>query len=151
VENVITQGLSDWAVGRVTDELINGYPGTDYIEYAEFRVHVEYNTLDPSNEPSWETREARDYNRVVLVVYAQDEIGNWHIEPGMVDAEGNVKVWETIQGNSKYLTPPLEMDANAYFSEEEKIKRVVLNFVPLKPEQKTVPLDPTNAEFGLPR
>jgi hypothetical protein len=166
--NELALGFSDWIVERVYNEnpLDNAFlkPTRDIGGYSKSKVKVEYNVWVPDAE-----RQARDFDRVVLVVYHKDGNDHWHIsEPkggeNGADVNGNVngaKVM-SIQGNSKRLID-LEKLLNATvnfepnppkgetgYDPEKDIVETVSLVIPLKPGKLTVPLDPTKAHFRTP-
>ncbi len=166
----IACGLSDWTVEREYNEnpLDNAFlkPTKDVGGYAKTKVKVEYNVWDGSGE-----RIARDYDRVVLVIYHKDGNDHWHIsEPkggyNGADLNGNInesKV-ERIIGNSKdsqlgHLPKILDANVNyepnppkgeTGYDPEKDIVETVSLVIPLKPGKITVPLDPTKSHFRTP-
>ena len=164
----IARGLSDWTVEREYNEnpMDNAFlkPTTDIGGYAKTKVRVEYNVWDGSDE-----RTARDYDRVVLVIYHKDGNDHWHIsEPkggeNGADIYGNVNVAKvmSIQGNSKRLTdmekllnatvnyePNPQVGETGYDPEKDIVETVSL-VIPLKPGKMTVSPDPTKAHFRTP-
>jgi hypothetical protein len=169
----ITRGLSDWTVAKEYDDHSpdlmpdNAFvkPTKDIMGYAKSKVKVEYNVWDGSGG-----RTARDYDRVVLVIYHKDGNDHWHIsEPkggeNGADSNGNViaaKVKE-IEGNSKDLgdnplilnavvnfDPNPEKGTSGYDPEKDIVDIAFIN-IALEPEKMTVPLDPTKAHFRTPK
>ena len=152
VKDAILHGLSDWVVAELIQSQVAGHPDSNYVQYAEFEVEVQYNVFEENDS---EVREYRDYNCVVLVIYGQDENDQWHIA-GYADAEGDITYSVPIQGNSQNIADPLTPSANIYYPEETQIKRVEFAFMPWKrtPDGRhippKVPLEP-DPNFGLPQ
>lgn len=165
----LAKGFSDWTVERVFNEnpMDNAFikPTKDVGGYCKSKVKVEYNVWVPDAE-----RQARDFDRVVLVIYHKDGNEHWHIsEPkggeNGADVNGNVvgeKV-KSISGNSKFTqaSNPLILDATVNFDPnptkgeigyepEKDIVDTIFLVIPLIPGKITVPLDPTKAHFRTP-
>ncbi len=165
----LAKGFSDWTVERVYNEdpMDNAFikPTKDVGGFCKSKVKVEYNVWVPDAE-----RQARDFDRVVLVIYHKDSNDHWHIsEPkggeNGADINGNVvgtKV-KSISGNSKFTQAgnPLILDATVNFDPnptkgeigydpEKDIVDTISLVIPLKPGKMTVPLDPTKAHFRIP-
>jgi hypothetical protein len=113
-------------------------------------------------------RQARNYDRVVLVIYHKNGNGVWHIsktgENG-ADENGNViegKV-KGIKGNSIITQAgnPLILSANVHYEPtpgkneagydpEKYVDDTTFLIIPLNPGEMTVPLDPTKVQFRVP-
>lgn len=168
----LAKGFSDWIVSREYEDFdpdmlpdnIFVKPTKDIPGYCKSKVKVEYNVWAPDSE-----RQARDFDRVVLVIYHQDGNSHWHIsEPkggeNGADVFGNVNELKikNIQGNSKNFvdTPtilnaivnfdPNPLEGDIGYDPEKDIVKVVSLVIPLGPGKMTVPLDPTKAQFRTP-
>jgi hypothetical protein len=128
-------------------------------------LKVEYNVWMPDSE-----RQARDFDRVVLVIYHKDGNDHWHIsEPkggeNGADVNGNVITTKvvSISGNSinRPIDNPLILSANvnyeptpgkdeAGYDPDKYVDDTISLVIPLKPGKMTVPLDPTKAHFRTP-
>jgi hypothetical protein len=166
--NEIALGLSDWTVERVYNE----NPGDNLFipptkvnwGFCKSKVKVEYNVWVPDAD-----RQARNYDRVVLVIYHKNGNGVWHIsEPkngeNGADTNGNVnaaKVKE-IKGNSQRLSEaekilsanvnyePTPGKNEAGYDPEKYVDDTTFLVIPLNPGEMTVPLDPTKVQFRVP-
>jgi uncharacterized protein YkwD len=136
VEASIVQGLSDWVVGKVIDSNVIKYDDDYTIQYVEASVEIEYNVI------------GRDFDRVALVIYGQDGALNWHVCGGYASPAGNITYADEIRNNSADVEP-LRISTSHLFGANEAIWRVIIELVPLKPGQTTVPLEP-NGNFGMP-
>ncbi len=126
------------------------FTDTDYIKSADFTVDVEYNTFKPNEQDLEAGRTARDIDRVALVIYGQDESGQWHVRGDYAGGDGKIIQSEPVIGNSTiHVEIPLRIGTKANFIESEKIIRVAFVVVHLKPGKTEVPLDPSGG-FGLP-
>jgi hypothetical protein len=137
VKDAITEGLSDWVVGKSLVKEFARFDDNGAIKNANIKVQVEYNSM------------GRDFDRVALVIYAQDENLNWHVCGDYVDTTGNVTYFESISGNSVKHIDPLTLSTDYFFAKEEGIRQVVFELVPLEPGQTSVPLEPSGT-FELP-
>lgn len=163
----ITRGLSDWVVEKEYNEepLDNAFLPSciTTLGYANAKVKVEYNVWDGSDG-----RTARNFDRVVLVMYHKDYNGHWHIsnpefgENG-ADINGNVITTKvvSISGNSinRPIDNPLILSAKINYDlaepptddPEKWISEVMSLVINLEPGKMTVPLDPTKASFRIPK
>lgn len=170
--NEIALGLSDWTVERVYEDTDPDMKPDNFFKpptatewgFYKSKVKVEYNVWIPDSE-----RQARDYDRVVLVAYHKDGNGVWHIsEPkggeNGADVHGNVNAAKvvSIQGNSKGLADdkkllnatvnyePTPGENEAGYDPAKYVADTTSLIIPLKPGKMTVPLDPTKAHFRTP-
>jgi hypothetical protein len=164
MSNALSLLHPDWEVERVYNESSsdNAFlkPTSDNPGYAKSKVKVEYNVWTPDGE-----RQARDIDRVVLVIYHKDGNGHWHIsEPrggeNGADTYGNVNVAKVkkIEGNSStnstgayILSANVNFDPNPDNEQEKDIVDTTSLVIPLKPGKMTVPLDPTKVNFRVPK
>ncbi|MCF8068359.1 MAG: carboxypeptidase regulatory-like domain-containing protein [Desulfobacterales bacterium] len=152
VRDKIINGFSDWIVAKRIDSYIPSYySGSGYLADMECEVEVEYNVLDPQLDPS-DNRQARDYDRIALVIYAIDESGNYHVGGDYVNAQGDLIRTEPIVGNSidRGSNNPLELFSRASFLESDKIVSVECELSWIKPNQTTVSLVP-KGNFKMPQ
>ena len=142
----INRGLTDWTVSEIT-EYIFDEPERDEQGYAYVKVEVDYNVY------------GRNIDRAVLVIYARDVSGNWHIfssGDNGAEPEGglNDSKIQPIYGTSgRDEAETITVTASCYFppsSENDPghISSVEYCLSPLKPDQKKVPLSPKGG-FGL--
>jgi len=136
VKDAITKGLSDWVVGKSLVKEVAWFDDNAAIKNANFKVRVEYNSM------------GRDFDRVALVIYAQDEKLNWHVCGDYVDNNGNIIRISDVTGNSQGKSPCI-IETDEAFKKEEGIRQVVFELVPLEPGQESVPLEP-RGNFELP-
>lgn len=123
-------------VGKSLVKEVAWFDDNAAIKNANFKVRVEYNSM------------GRDFDRVALVIYAQDEKLNWHVCGDYVDNNGNIIRISDVTGNSQGKSPCI-IETDEAFKKEEGIRQVVFELVPLEPGQESVPLEP-RGNFELP-
>jgi hypothetical protein len=136
LKDLITKGLSDWVVGKSLVKEVVRFDDNNAIKNVNFKVQVEYNS------------KGRDFDRVALVIYAQDEKLNWHVCGDYVDDNGNIIRSSDVTGNSQGKSPCI-IETDEAFKQEEGIRQVVFELVPLEPGETSVPLKPSGT-FELP-
>lgn len=143
----IREGLSDWTVAKLTEY--------EYVEssatqsgHARVQADVDYNVHQQS------------IDSVVLVIYAKDISGNWHIIDGSgngADHDGKINSSKVskINGTSgqdgaitQELTAYIDIPANSV-NDPEHIIAIEAPMISLTPGQKTVPLIP-DGNFRMP-
>lgn len=148
----ITQGLSDWTVSKIADSTFIE-PDINNAGYAWFEINAEYNA------------QHKDIVGIVVVIYAKDIAGNWHIISqgnNGANAERDINKDTSKKTtayfkeilNSKDRPVPLELEASCNFpasdpSDPNHIKSVTYAVIPLKFGQDTVNPTPEGG-FGLP-
>ncbi len=151
----IFMGLSDWVVSSQEDDPSTPYtdnetrlPDEENKGYARSRVEVQYNCYN------------RDIDRVVLIIYYQDGLGNWQIADSSdngADPAGelrNEKVETVATGNSFYQGESI-LTASCQFPEvnpddpDTQVLDVKYLVIRLKPGQEIVSTEP-DAHFSIP-
>ncbi|MGV8075116.1 MAG: carboxypeptidase regulatory-like domain-containing protein [Syntrophobacteraceae bacterium] len=152
--------LSDWTVSKKVDNPATPMPYNDnevklpeigQQGYARFYVKVEYNC------------HAKDFDKVVLVVYAKNSDGEWRIVEGdngaYPDGSVNLDKVEMVYGNSadaesgkapKFLSAAVEFPNVVVGVPNTYVLDVTARLIMLKPDQFTVPTRPETANFSIP-
>jgi hypothetical protein len=149
LKDAILHGLSDWLVAKGRRFTVTRFPGSKYIQRADSEATVEYNTFKPNAQDLAAGRDKRRIDRVVLLIYGQDEDMIWHVR-GHVLPDGTLTAAEQASGNSVTRDRVLELSASASFQLTDRILRVEEFVVPLAPGQTTVNLTP-KGDFGIPQ
>ncbi len=157
----IFKGLSDWTVSTSEKSPYAPYtrnetllwPNTHEPRHAEYSVRVEYNCY------------ARDFDRVVLVVYAMDGLGHWRIVEGndngaFPDGTVNPDKVKKVNGNSSdrdtqdpglYLTATCDFPMPIGGCPDTYASEITARVIMLKPGANEVPLRPEEANFAVPK
>ncbi|MFO7753959.1 MAG: carboxypeptidase regulatory-like domain-containing protein [Desulfobacteraceae bacterium] len=152
----IFHGLSDWMVSKQENDQSTPYadnevklPDEEETGYARSRAEVEYNCY------------GRDFDRVVMVLYYKDGLGNWHIADSSDNGAytgGSLrsgKVENVATGNSFYNDDALVLTVSCTFprvepgNPETEIVKVKTLVYRLKPGQENVSTEP-DAHFEMP-
>jgi len=136
--NDIRKGLSDWTVGKRRFFSWNDErAGTEGM--AKATMVVNYNTT------------GKDIDRVVLVLYARDTSGAWHIyDQGQngADAEGNVNA-NKVKPISGVSVDEVVLDVSCILPDPDTVEEVMPCLYSLRPGRTKVPLVP-EPDFSMP-
>jgi hypothetical protein len=151
----IFHGLSDWLVSKQENDQSTPYadnevrlPDEENSGYARARAEVQYNCY------------GRNFDRVVMVLYYKDGLGNWHIADSSDNGtypDGSLrgeKVKNVATGNSFYNDEALVLKASCTFppvepgNPETEVLDVKIVIYNLKSGQESVPTEP-DAHFEM--